>query len=56
MSLAWATITLVDDVALDVQAEDVLGPRLASSGLSASFTPPALPRPPAFTCALTTTG
>ena len=29
---------------------------LASSGLSASFTPPALPRPPTFTCALTTTG
>ena len=29
---------------------------LASSGLSASLTPPALPRPPIFTCALTTTG
>ena len=29
---------------------------LASSALSASFTPPALPRPPTFTCALTTTG
>ncbi len=27
----------------------------ASAGLSASFTPPALPRPPIFTCALTTT-
>jgi hypothetical protein len=27
----------------------------ASSGDSASFTPPALPRPPVFTCALTTT-
>ena len=26
----------------------------ASSGFSASFTPPALPRPPIFTCALTT--
>src|SRR4051794_10186972 len=26
----------------------------ASSGLLASFTPPALPRPPALTCALTT--
>ena len=28
----------------------------ASSGPSASFTPPALPRPPVSTCALTTTG
>src|SRR5919112_4474679 len=27
----------------------------ASSGFSASLTPPALPRPPTFTCALTTT-
>src|SRR6476660_3088881 len=27
----------------------------ASSGFSASLTPPALPRPPVFTCALTTT-
>src|SRR5580698_2828877 len=27
----------------------------ASSGPSASFTPPALPRPPTFTCAFTTT-
>ena len=26
----------------------------ASSGVRASFTPPALPRPPVFTCALTT--
>src|SRR6476620_10525834 len=28
----------------------------ASSGVAAYFTPPALPRPPAFTCALTMTG
>src|SRR5206468_441721 len=28
----------------------------ASAGSSASFTPPALPRPPVSTCALTTTG
>src|SRR3954469_19969446 len=28
----------------------------ASSGVSASLTPPALPRPPVLTCALTTTG
>ena len=28
----------------------------ASAGSSASFTPPALPRPPVLTCALTTTG
>jgi len=27
----------------------------ASFGFSASFTPPALPRPPTFTCAFTTT-
>ncbi len=27
----------------------------ASSGFSANLTPPALPRPPIFTCALTTT-
>ena len=27
----------------------------ASAGESATLTPPALPRPPAFTCALTTT-
>ena len=47
---------LVDGVALDVHAEDVgrRGPR-ASSAPSASLTPPALPRPPTFTCALTTT-
>jgi uncharacterized membrane protein len=44
------------DVALDVQAEDVAGvlARLVSS--LASLTPPALPRPPISTCALTTTG
>ena len=28
----------------------------ASSGVAAYLTPPALPRPPAFTCALTMTG
>ena len=28
----------------------------ASAGSAASFTPPALPRPPTRTCALTTTG
>src|SRR5665647_1816402 len=28
----------------------------ASAGVLATFTPPALPRPPTFTCALTTTG
>jgi hypothetical protein len=45
----------VDDVALDVEAEDRLGLLDASSGVSASFTPPALPRPPVLTWALTTT-
>ena len=28
----------------------------ASSGVAANFTPPALPRPPVLTCALTMTG
>src|SRR5215218_2171929 len=55
MSLAWATITLC------VMCPLMSSPRMswararASSGLSASLTPPALPRPPTFTCALTTT-
>ena len=47
----------VHDVALDVHARG--WPRragAASSASSASLMPPALPRPPTFTCALTTTG
>ena len=47
----------VDDVALDVHAEDVArvacAPRASSA---ASLMPPALPRPPTCTWALTTTG
>ena len=45
-----------DDVPPDVEAEDVLRRApCASSGPAASFTPPAFPRPPVSTCALTTT-
>ena len=44
------------DVALDVQPEDVFACSSASCGVVASLTPPALPRPPVSTCALTTTG
>ena len=47
---------LLHDVALDVQAEDVLRVLNASSAVAAYFTPPALPRPPTLTCALTMTG
>ena len=47
----------MDEVALDVEAEDVACAfSTASSGVSASLTPPALPRPPVLTWALTTTG
>ena len=46
----------VDREALDLHAEDLpTRARSASSGVLASLTPPALPRPPALTCALTTT-
>ena len=45
----------VDRQALDLHPEDVRRrARTASSGVLASLTPPALPRPPALTCALTT--
>src|SRR3954471_8351617 len=56
MSLAWATITR------RVMWPLMSSPRMSSararalSGSSASLTPPALPRPPVFTWALTTTG
>ena len=56
MSLAWATITLWTMWPLMSMPRMSWARALASSGLSASFTPPALPRPPTFTCALTTTG
>ena len=42
-------------VALDVHAQDVAGAGSASSTVRASLTPPALPRPPVLTWALTTT-
>ena len=45
------------DVSVDVEAEDLAASSLGLAGiLSASLTPPALPRPPVSTCALTTTG
>ena len=56
MSLAWATITLWVMCPLMSSPRMSWARALASSGLSASLTPPALPRPPTFTCALTTTG
>ena len=42
-------------MAVDVEAEDLLGLLLGVVGPSASLTPPAFPRPPVRTCALTTT-
>src|SRR5947199_348173 len=56
MSLAWATITRCVMCPLMSSPRMSWARALASSGLSASFTPPAFPRPPTFTCALTTTG
>src|SRR3954453_1213600 len=56
MSLAWATITRWVMCPLMSRPRMSWARALASSGLSASLTPPALPRPPTFTCALTTTG
>src|SRR5688572_10062546 len=56
MSLAWATITRRVMCPLMSRPRMSWARALASSALSASFTPPALPRPPVFTCALTTTG
>src|SRR4051794_33014612 len=55
MSLAWATITRWVTCPLMSSPRMSWARALASSGLSASLTPPALPRPPVFTCALTTT-
>ena len=57
MSDARSIQTFVDDVPADVHAEDLAArapPRRPA--LSASLIPPALPRPPVSTCALTTTG
>ena len=56
MSAASVDEHPVHDVALDVQAEDVGGAVATPPAASAaSLTPPALPRPPVFTWALTTT-
>src|SRR3954452_1616941 len=55
MSLAWATITRRVMWPLMSSPRMSWARALASSALSASLTPPALPRPPTFTCALTTT-
>jgi hypothetical protein len=46
---------LADGVALDVHAEDRLAAARACSGISAILMPPALPRPPVWTWALTAT-
>ena len=46
----------LDGVALDVHAEDVAAWVRTSSAFAASLMPPALPRPPTWTWALTTTG
>src|SRR3954453_1685776 len=55
MSLAWATITRRVMWPLMSSPRMSWARALASSALSASLTPPALPRPPTFTYALTTT-
>src|ERR1700710_149461 len=56
MSLAWATITRCVMWPLMSSPRMSWARALASSGLSASLTPPALPRPPTLTWAFTTTG
>jgi hypothetical protein len=55
MSLAWAISTEWTVWPLMSMPRIWLALAYASSGPSASFTPPAFPRPPVFTCALTTT-
>src|SRR4051794_5094398 len=56
MSLAWATITRWVMCPLMSSPRMSWARALAVSGSSASLTPPALPRPPTLTWALTTTG
>src|SRR4051812_20231425 len=56
MSLAWATITRWVMCPLMSSPRMSWARALAVSGSSASLTPPAFPRPPTLTCALTTTG
>src|SRR3954465_1348860 len=56
MSLAWATITRCVMCPLMSSPRLSWARALAPAGWSARCTPPALPRPPTFTCALTTTG
>ena len=43
-------------MAADVEAEDLARALGGLVGVDASLMPPALPRPPVSTCALTTTG
>ena len=56
MSAAGATSTVFTVVPLMSRPMISRARSAASSGVAASFTPPALPRPPTSTCALTTTG
>src|SRR4051812_46808090 len=56
MSLASVTRTLRTRWPLMSRPRIACAFSTASSGVSASLTPPALPRPPVLTCALTTTG
>ena len=55
MSAAGATSTWYTVKPLIVMPRMADAAALAASAPSASFTPPALPRPPACTCAFTTT-
>src|SRR4051794_6425295 len=55
MSLAGSTSTLWTTRSLIVMPRMSLARAAASSGSGGSLTPPALPRPPALTCALTIT-
>ena len=55
MSVSSATSTVCTVWPLMSMPRILAAFSFASSGVSASFTPPALPRPPVFTCALITT-
>ena len=58
MSLALGDQQLLDDVALMSRPRMLFArvPEGVQTGVAANFTPPALPRPPALTRALTMTG
>src|SRR3954454_3590602 len=55
MSMGWASITLPTVWPLMSMPRICRAVSSAAAGSAASFTPPALPRPPVFTWALTTT-